>query len=229
MLAVAIAGAEGLSPGFRAVTERITLPWAVLLVGVAAVLVSVGPTRRYAAAFGRAIAAVPPVAALAVVVAAGTVVQVVRGASSTLPVVLGDELIYSGVAKSVGLDGQLRFRGAVHLGHSVLHPLVLGPFFAAADAVDALVAIKVAQALLMALAAIPAYLLARRVSSHGWSLAVAALTALVPWTGYATLMTTEALFYPAIRHPRLGDGRDAGAADVAAAGGHPGARGRCRR
>ena len=49
----------------------------------------------------------------------------------------------------------------------------------------------------MALAAIPAYLLARRVSSHGWSLAVAALTALAPWTGYATLMTTEALFYPA--------------------------------
>ncbi len=178
-------------------TERITLPWAVLLVGAAAVLVSVGPTRRYAAALGRAIAAVPPVAALAVVVSVGTVVQVVRGASSTLPVVLGDELIYSGVAKSVGLDGQLRFRGAFHLGHSVLHPLVLGPFFAAFDAVGALLGIKVAQALLMALAAIPAYLLARRVSTHGWSLAVAALTALAPWTGYATLMTTEALFYPA--------------------------------
>ena len=110
--------------------------------------------------------------------------------------ILGDELIYSGVAKSVGLDGGLRFRGASHLGHSVLHPLALGPFFAVVDAVGALLAIKVAQALLMALAAIPAYLLARRVSSHGWSLAVAALTALAPWTGYATLLTTEALFYP---------------------------------
>ena len=99
--------------------------------------------------------------------------------------------------RASGSTAQLRFRGAVHLGHSVLHPLVLGPFFAAADAVGALLAIKVAQALLMALAAIPAYLLTRRVSSHGWSLAVAALTALAPWTGYATLMTTEALFYPA--------------------------------
>ena len=177
-------------------TDRLTLPWAMLLVGVGAVLVSFGPTRRHAAAVGRAVAAVAPPAALAVVVAVGTVIQVVRGASSTLPVVLSDELVYSGVAKSVGLDGELRFRGTLHLGHSVLHPLVLGPFFAAANVVDALLAIEVAQAVLMAIAAIPAYLLARRVSSHGWSLAVAALTALAPWTGYATLVTTEALFYP---------------------------------
>jgi hypothetical protein len=169
----------------------------MLVVGVGAVLVSLGPTRRYAVSLGRAIAAVPPAAALAVVVATGTVIQVVRGASSTLPVVLSDELVYSGVAKSVGLDGELRFRGAVHLGHSVLHPLVLGPFFAFADVVDALLAIDVVQALLMAVAAVPAYLLTRRVCSHGWSLVVAALTALAPWTGYATLFTTEALFYPA--------------------------------
>ena len=143
-----------------------------------------------------AIAAVPVPAALAVIVTLATAVQVIRGASTTLPVVLGDELIYSGVAKSVGLDGTLRFRGASHLGHSILHPLFLGPFFAVADAVGALLAVKVAQAFLMALAAVPAYLLTRRVSSHGWSLTVAALTALVPWAGYATLMTTEALFYP---------------------------------
>ena len=178
-------------------TDSLTLPWAVILVSLGAVLVSLGPTRRYAVVVGRAIAAASPAAALAVVVALGTAIQVVRGASSTLPVILSDELVYSGVAKSVGLDGELRFRGAAHLGHSVLHPLVLGPFFAAADIVDALLAIDVAQAFLMAIAAIPAYLLARRLSSHGWSLAVAALTALAPWTGYATLLTTEALFYPA--------------------------------
>ena len=192
LLAVAIAGAERLSPRFLDLTERLTLPWAVLLVVAAAVLLSLGPGRRV----GAAIRAVPAPAALAVVVALGTAVQVVRGAGTTLPVILGDELIYSGVAKSVGLDGALRFRGDLHLGHSVLHPVVLGPFFAAVDAVDALLAIKVVQALLMALAAVPAYLLARRVSSHGWSLAVAAFTALAPWAGYATLLTTEALFFP---------------------------------
>ena len=175
-LTLAIACAEGLSPGFRAVTDRMTLPWAVLLVGVAAVLVSVGPTRRYAAALGRALAAVSPAAALAVVVAVGTVVQVVRGASSTLPVVLGDELVLLGRGEERRARRPAPVPRRVHLGHSVLHPLVLGPFFAAVDAVGALLAIKVAQALLMALAAIPAYLLARRVSSHGWSLAVAALT-----------------------------------------------------
>ena len=192
MLAVAIAGAERLSPRFLDLTDRLTLPWAVLLVAVVLVLLSRGRGRR----LGGRVAAVPAPAALAVVVVLGTAVQVVRGAGTTLPVILGDELIYSGVAKSVGLDGTLRFRGDLHLGHSVLQPLVLGPFFGALDTVDALLAIKVLQALLMALAAVPAYLLARRVSSHGWSLAVAALTALAPWTGYATLLTTEAIFFP---------------------------------
>ena len=192
MLAVAIAAAEPLSPRFLDLAERVTLPWAVVLVVAAVVLLARGRGRR----LGAWIAVVPAPAALAVVVALGTAVSIVRGAATTLPTILGDELIYSGVAKSVGLDGALRFRGDLHLGHSVLQPLVLGPFFAALDTVDALLAIKVVQALLMALAAVPAYLLARRVSSHGWSLAVAAFTALAPWTGYATLLTTEALFFP---------------------------------
>ena len=192
MLAVAIAGAESLSPRFLDLTDRLTLPWAVLLVVAAVLVLAQGRGRR----LGARIAAVPASAALAVVVALGTGVAVVRGAGTTLPTILGDELIYSGVAKSVGLDGALRFRGDLHLGHSVLQTLVLGPFFGVLDSVDALLAIKVAQALLMALAAVPAYLLARRVSCHGWSLAVAAFTALAPWTGYATLLTTEALFFP---------------------------------
>ena len=187
---------------------------------------SVGPTRRYAAALGRAIAAVPPAAALAVVVAVGTVIQVVRGASSTLPVILGDELIYSGVAKSVGLDGELRFRGAVHLGHSVLHPLVLGPVLRRRRRRRTRCSrSRSPRPLLMALAAIPAYLLARRVSSHGWSLAVAALTALAPWTGYATLLTTEALFYPAFVTLAWATAGMLERPTLAAAGGHA----RCSR
>jgi hypothetical protein len=189
---VALAFAEPLSPRFLDLTARVTLPWALALVGVAVVLLSGGRGRR----LGTWVAAVPAPVSLAVMVVLGTTIQVVRGAVTTLPTILGDELIYSGVAKGVGLDGALRFRGDLHLGHSVLQPLLYGPFFAALDAVDALLAIKVVQALLMALAAVPAYLLARRVSSPGWSLAVAASTAFAPWTGYATLLTTEALFFP---------------------------------
>ena len=41
-------------------------------------------------------------------------------------------------------------------------------------------------------------------------------------------MTTEALFYPAFVTLAWATARDAGAADVAPAGGHRGARGRCR-
>jgi hypothetical protein len=51
-------------------------------------------------------------------------------------------------------------------------------------------------AVVMALSAVPAYALARRVLPPGWSLGVAALIAFEPWMAYASLVMTEALFLP---------------------------------
>ena len=46
-------------------------------------------------------------------------------------------------------------------------------------------------------AAIPAYLLARRVAGAGLAVAVAALVAFEPWSAYGSLVMTESLFLPA--------------------------------
>ena len=48
----------------------------------------------------------------------------------------------------------------------------------------------------MALTAVPAYFLARRLLSHGWSLSVARSRCSIPATCYSALVMTESLFYP---------------------------------
>src|SRR5581483_11825429 len=56
--------------------------------------------------------------------------------------------------------------------------------------------VKVVNSLLMSLAAVPAYLFARRVVSSRGALVVAVLTVAVPSTFYAGTVMTENAFYP---------------------------------
>jgi hypothetical protein len=118
--------------------------------------------------------------------------------TATLPRVFGDELVYSGIAKSLAAGSGLEVRGApVGLGYGPLYPLVLSPIYRfAADGASAFWGIQTLNALLMASTAVPAYYLAERVVSNGWSLVVAALSVAVPAMAYTPLVMTEALFYP---------------------------------
>jgi hypothetical protein len=168
---------------------------ALVVVGVGSRLLGDAVPRRPAF---RASLRVPPVIALAAIVSLAAWFRAVLGASHHLPTVLGDELVYSGLAKGWALRGQPFLRGSFELGYSTLYPLFLAPAFRlAADGAGALAAIRVTSAIAMALAAVPAYLLARRVVPRGWALGVAALSALAPWTAYSALLLTESLFYPA--------------------------------
>jgi hypothetical protein len=148
-----------------------------------------------------------------VALAAG--VQVLLGRRTTLPRVFGDELIYAGLGKSIATAGRLLLRGHETFGYSILYPVVISPAYALAhDGASAYAAIKYGNAIAMASAAIPAYLIARRVLSHEWSVGVAAGTVLMPWMGYSTVVMTEPFFYPlflwfafafvlALEHPTL--------------------------
>jgi Carbohydrate binding domain len=149
---------------------------------------------RLRAAAGR----VPVVVWLSAIVALAAVIRTVLNEASHTPKILGDELIYAGLAKGWALDGMPVLRGSVHVGHSTLYPLLLAPVFRlASDGASALAAARTVNAIAMALAAVPAFMLARRVVPRGWALGVAALSALAPWTAYAGLIVTESLFYPA--------------------------------
>jgi hypothetical protein len=175
---------------------------ALVVVGLGSTLVTSEARQRFRSAspftgLRAVLSRVPPVVALAAVVSLATVFRVVLGATHHLPTVLGDELVYSGLAKGWALHGQPLLRGSLEAGYSTLYPLFLAPAFRlAADGAGALAAVKVMNASAMALAAVPAYLLARRVVPRGWALGVATLSVLAPWTAYSALLLTESLFYP---------------------------------
>ena len=61
---------------------------------------------------------------------------------------------------------------------------------------DAYGAVRFINSLLMSLAAVPTYLLARRLAGRALSLACAALAVAIPSLGYTTTVMTENAFYP---------------------------------
>lgn len=140
---------------------------------------------------------IPPAISLPVIVALAVVVSGSLVASTNGPDVLGDELLYVDLAKSIAVHGAPLVRGDLDIGQSLLYPLFLSPAYALAR--DGAVAGEVARllnAVAMSLAAVPAYLLARRVVSSPWAVAVAALSVAAPWLAYTRFILTESLFYP---------------------------------
>ncbi|HWJ33321.1 MAG TPA: glycosyltransferase family 39 protein [Gaiellaceae bacterium] len=114
--------------------------------------------------------------------------------------VMTDELLYERLA----LSGD-RLRSPVPHVHrfvvgsiSQLYPLLLAPIFASRTVAQGLQLAHVLNAFVMLSAAIPAYLLARRVTCDTRaSLFAALLTAIVPWIVLSSFLLTEVAAYPA--------------------------------
>ncbi len=142
---------------------------------------------------------IPPRAAtalLVVVVAGSTLWRGIASARVKSPWIMPDELIYSSLAKSVASSGHLAIRGVSTTAYSVVYPLLLAAPFSRADPVSAYATAKWVNALLMSLAAIPVYLLARRVLPRALALVAAVFALLVPSLVYTSLLMTENAFYP---------------------------------
>jgi hypothetical protein len=77
-----------------------------------------------------------------------------------------------------------------------LYPLLIAPLFGARPTPAAFRASHVLNAVVMASAALPAYLLARQVLIRTWSLAVAGLSVVVPWMVLTGFLMTEVAAYP---------------------------------
>jgi hypothetical protein len=141
--------------------------------------------------------AVPAWAWLTGIVAASFLSRAWLARGTPGPFIMVDELIYSELAKSFA--GHLTFavRGVSTSGYGVVYPVLIAPAYALFDRVpDAYAAIKTINSLVMSLAAIPAYFLARRVVGKGLALAAAALAVLVPSMVYTAVVMTENAFYP---------------------------------
>ena len=114
------------------------------------------------------------------------------------PWIFQDEIAYSEFAKSLAFTGGPGLRGvAGTAGFGIVYPLLIAPAYLLFDAVpDAYTALRFVNSLLMSLTAVPVYLLARRVSCRGFSLAAATLAVAIPSLGYTGTVMTENAFYP---------------------------------
>jgi hypothetical protein len=155
------------------------------------------PSRARATALGlvRALPAWAWVAGL-VVVSAGARYALAR--RIVAPWIMVDELVYSELAKSFAEGGRFLLRGESTAAYGLVYPAAISPAWALFDSVpQAYAAAKAINSVLVSLAAVPAYLLARRVLSRPYALGAAVLAMSVPTLLFAGMLMTENAFYPA--------------------------------
>jgi hypothetical protein len=113
------------------------------------------------------------------------------------PFIMVDELIYSELARSFAAGDGFRVRDAPATGFSLVYPVLISPAYLLFDSLPtAYAAVKTLNALYMSLAAVPAYLLARRVLAPPLSLLAALLAVALPSLAYTGTVMTENAFYP---------------------------------
>ncbi len=148
------------------------------------------------AARARAVA-IPAGLWLTAIVVCSIVVRVALGHRMVAPWIMVDELVYSELAKNVAAHGEFLVRGVPSHGYGFVYPVLISPAWRLFTSIpDAYAAAKAIDAVLMSLAAIPAYFLARRVLPAGLSLVSALLAVLIPSMLYTGMLMTENAFYP---------------------------------
>lgn len=141
--------------------------------------------------------AVPAWAWLTLIVAGSTVFRALTTRAMPGPFIFIDELIYSELAKSFAAGGHFLVRGVPTSGYGIVYPVLISPAYWLFDALPAAyTSVKTINSLVMSLAAIPAYLLARRMLTERLSLLAALLTVAVPSMVYTGTVMTETVFYP---------------------------------
>ena len=143
------------------------------------------------------LAAVPAWAWLSAIVVCSALLRIVLARRMVAPWIMVDELIYSELAKSFAHQGQFLVRDVASTGYGFVYPVLIAPAFRLFSSVpQAYTAAKAIDSVLMSLAAVPAYLLARRVVRPSLALVAAALTVAVPSLVYTGTLMTENVFYP---------------------------------
>ena len=111
------------------------------------------------------------------------------------PIVFGDELEWAMISRAIAHTGH-GARLGVPTGFRSLFAYMIAPFWLLSTTHAAYTAIKYAQTIVMALAAVPVFLLARTLVSTRWAAAVALGTLCTSAYVYAPLLLPETLAYP---------------------------------
>jgi hypothetical protein len=140
----------------------------------------------------------PAVTLLAVLVGVSTLLRFWGGSLVPTPWINPDEIIYAEHGQSLWATGHFRVLGQPSEFLSLVYPALAGIPLSLGNLERGYHALKLLQALVMSLTAVPVYLWARSLSPRPWALAAAALTLAIPGLAYSGLVMTEVAFYPAV-------------------------------
>jgi hypothetical protein len=140
-----------------------------------------------------------PVPWLGAIVAASFLVRTVLAWLRATPAFFPDEYLYTALGRSLAESGRPLIRGGPAHFPALLQPLLTAPAWLIGNVDIAYRVVQAIGALSMSLAAVPVYLLARRLGIGARvALALSALAALVPDLVYSSYISAEALAYPLV-------------------------------
>jgi hypothetical protein len=139
---------------------------------------------------------VSPRAVLGAIVLAGTAALDLLTRQVVTPSVFPDEYLYSQLGRGLATTGHLTIRGVDPHFLPVLQPLLTAPVWLVGDVGSAFRLIQLENALALSLAAVPAYLIARRLGVRtGLALGVAALSIAGPPALFTGMVMAEPYAY----------------------------------
>jgi hypothetical protein len=134
--------------------------------------------------------------ALIVLVALSTALRALAAENIPGPWIAPDEIVYSLLGRGLWQHGSLTILGGPTPYYSFLFPAFVGLPLTIGGTGFGYELLKVLQALVMSLAAVPVYLWGLSFMARRWALLAAALALAVPGLAYSGLVMTEVLFYP---------------------------------
>jgi Dolichyl-phosphate-mannose-protein mannosyltransferase len=134
---------------------------------------------------------------LAALVTASAIFRAVLAGGIVAPFIMIDEVVWAELARGIAAGARPLVRGESQPGYGVVYPLVISPAYLLFTRLpSAYAAVKDVNAVVMSLAAIPAFVVARRVLRPALALVAALLALAVPSLAYTGTVMTENLFYP---------------------------------
>ena len=145
------------------------------------------------------ISAVPAKLVLTGIVGASFLIRFVAALGHLTPQYFPDEYIYASISRSLAEHGRPLIRGGPAHFPALLEPLAAAPFWLFHDPALAFRLTQAENALAMSLAAIPVYLLTRRLGlGSGLALVAGAVTVASADLFYTSFVTADALAYPLV-------------------------------
>ena len=132
-----------------------------------------------------------PALAVAGLIAGSALVRIWVNRGFQGPQILCDEYIYAGIARGFATTGHLGFGGGPSLGSALLYPALIAPAWFAHTMTTVFDLVKVVNALVISLTAIPVYLWTRRVVSPWWAVVAAVLVLLMTGLVLSGMLMSE--------------------------------------